>query len=183
MLEYLSYYHVAEHYFEGVYHDDLITRVQDLITNPGFSHRRKQDVRNLIRDVTRAVQLRDGELGINSEESALKLTLQKYVNLAHLTSDLIQYNADLISHYAANKVSFAEGANSVDLAANDNAVVLKALASRIYKTRNALVHSKDGGKAKFTPFADDVELSYEIPLMRFIAERIIIASSKLSSPA
>jgi hypothetical protein len=33
-LEYLSHYHVAEHYFEQVFNDDLIDRVQDRITRP-----------------------------------------------------------------------------------------------------------------------------------------------------
>lgn len=178
MLEYLSYYHVAEHYFENVYHDDLITKVQNLITGPGFSHRRKQDVQSLIRNVTKAVQLRDGELGINSEESALNLTLQKYVDLTELRNDLAGYDSDLVEHYSEHKVSFAD-AGIVNLTAADKVAAFKALAGRIYKTRNALVHSKEGGKAKFTPFADDGELSREIPLIRFIAERIIIATSKL----
>jgi hypothetical protein len=178
MLEYLSYYHVAEHHFENVYHDDLIAKVQNLITSPGFSHRRKHDVQSLIRNVTKAVQLRDGELGINSEESALNLTLQKYVDLTELWNDLAGYDSDLVKHYSEHKVSFAE-AGIVNLTAADKVASFKALASRIYKTRNALVHSKEGGKAKFTPFADDSELRREIPLMRFIAERIIIATSRL----
>ena len=38
-LEYLSYYHVAEHFFEAVFEDDLISRVRTVLTQPGFSFR------------------------------------------------------------------------------------------------------------------------------------------------
>lgn len=178
MLEYLSYYHVAEHWFENVYHDDLIARVQGLITDPGFSHRRKNDVRKLIRSVTRAVQLRDEELVISSEQAALKLTLEKYIVLSDLKDDIHGFRPDLIRFYAQNKVPFSDG-DVVDLESRDHAKVLTALSNRIYKTRNALVHSKEGGRGKFTPFVDDADLNAEIPLVRFVAERIIIMSSEL----
>ncbi|MFH8992000.1 hypothetical protein [Streptomyces sp. NPDC017940] len=40
LLEYLSYYHVAEHYFEKVFNDDLVEQVRKGITDPSFSARR-----------------------------------------------------------------------------------------------------------------------------------------------
>nr|BFE64973.1 hypothetical protein GCM10020063_094990 [Dactylosporangium thailandense] len=180
MLQYLSYYHVAEHWFENVYQDDLIDRVQALITAPGFSYRRKQDVRSLIRNVTKAVQLRDEELAINNEQAALTLTLNRFVNISDLNDDIRRFDAALPELYASHTVSFS-GGDPVDLNSTDAQGTLVSLSRRIYKTRNALVHSKEGSKGRFVPFTHDNELAREIPLMRFVAERIIIATSKVIS--
>ncbi len=41
------------------------------------------------------------------------------------------------------------------------------------------MHSKDGAKSRFIPFSHDGQLVREVPLMRFIAEQIIIATSRI----
>jgi len=56
------------------------------------------------------------------------------------------------------------------------------IANRIYKTRNALVHSKSNDyiakeRGIYKPFKNNKELSKEIPLMRYISEAIIIKSA------
>lgn len=43
-LEYLSYYHVAEHFFEDVFNDDLIEQVRSIITQPDFSYTRGKKI-------------------------------------------------------------------------------------------------------------------------------------------
>ena len=55
LLEFLSYYHVAEHFFQEVFDEDLVRAVQDKITQPGFSSRRAKDIRALVTVVTKAV--------------------------------------------------------------------------------------------------------------------------------
>lgn len=177
MLKYLSLYHVAEHWFENIFQDDLAEQVQKLITSPDFSYRRKNDIKNLIKKVSKAIQLRDEEVVIN-ERVALRLTLDKYLNVDQLVQDLTNFDSSLVVGYASGQVSFS-GGDAVELTGSNRGEAIAALASRIYKTRNSLVHSKDGAKGKFVPFADDSELALEIPLMRFIAEQIIVASSKL----
>ncbi|WP_157187113.1 hypothetical protein [Nocardia vinacea] len=179
MLEYISYYHVAEHWFESVFEEDLVAKLQAQITGPNFSYKRTADMRRVIRTVTRAVQLRKEELVIN-EEVALKLTLERYLDLGTLMSDLDEFESGLVRYYADNKVDFCEG-DFVDLAGPDSSTVFAALARRIYKTRNALVHSKDGSKAKFVPFSHDKQLIREVTLIRFIAEQIVVSSSTLPS--
>lgn len=175
MLEYLSYYHVAEHWFENIYQDDLVDQIQQAITSPDFSYRRKKDLRDLIRKISRAVQLRDEQLVIN-EQVALRLTLEKYVSIQQLAADLNTFDPTLLNWYSSHVVSFCEG-NIVSFEHPEDPDVAKALANRIYRTRNALVHSKEGSKGKFSPFSDDRELVPEVPLMRFVAEQIILATS------
>ena len=177
MLEYISYYHVAEHWFEEIYQDDLVEQIQLAITSPSFSYKRKKDLRDLIRKVSRAVQIRNEQLIIN-EQVALKLTLTKYVDVNQLASDLNDFDSSLVDWYANNVVSFCDG-DRVPFGQPDASKIISALSNRIYKTRNALVHSKEGSKGKFVPFADDRDLIPEIPLMRFVAEQIIIATSSI----
>lgn len=54
------------------------------------------------------------------------------------------------------------------------------MAKRIYFTRNSLVHSKSGkNQERYKPYKDESELKKEIPLVKAIAELIIINSSKI----
>jgi hypothetical protein len=177
MLSYLSFYHVAEHWFEEVFLDDVAGRVRAAITAPGFSAKRDKDLHKLIKTVSKSLRARDDEVIIN-ELSGLELTLTKYVDLESLQTSLAELDPSLLVHYAASRVSFAD-ANLVDLRNSDDSAIFKALAQRIYKTRNALVHRKSGERGKFTPFQDDAVLRKEIPLMRFVAEQVIIATSSI----
>jgi ATP-dependent helicase/DNAse subunit B len=177
MLQYISYYHVAEHWFENIYQDDLVEQIQLAITSPEFSYKRKKDVRQLIRKISKAVQLRNDELVID-ERVALRLTLSRYVDISQLISELRNFDAGLLDYYANHVVGFCN-ADKVVFDQNDISNIFISLANRIYKTRNALVHSKEGSKGKFVPFSDDQELIPEVPLVRFIAEQIITASSTI----
>ena len=177
VVEYLSHYHTLEHFYEAVFHDDLIMAVQSQVTTPSFSYRRKKDIRDLIKTVRKSLKIQNDTVTF-SEEQALRLTLEKFFELSELASDLDAYDDSLLSYYKNNKVGFSNGP-IVDLHNSDQTKTLKALAKRIYSTRNALVHSKDGEKAKYTPFADDHELAKELPLLRFIAERVILSNSNM----
>ncbi|MEU6228330.1 hypothetical protein [Streptomyces sp. NPDC047042] len=177
LLEYLAYYHIAEHFFGKVFNEDLIDQVRSSITDPSFSARRDKDINSIIKIVTKIKgQIKD-EGGMN-EQRSLKLVLDKFVNIPRLVADLNAYDVSLVDHYANSDVPFA-GASKVSLGANDEEAVRSAIAKRIYKVRNALVHAKEGELPKYAPFAHDEELAREIPLMRFAAEQIVIAQGKV----
>ena len=57
--------------------------------------------------------------------------------------------------------------------------MIKTLAERIYKVRNALVHRKEGDRSKFdiNSQENEIELYHELYLIQFVAELIIIESS------
>ncbi|MFJ3418296.1 hypothetical protein ACIPN8_18270 [Streptomyces sp. NPDC086082] len=80
-------------------------------------------------------------------------------------------------YYADNDVPFA-GARKVNLRTDDEEAARAAIAKRIYKVRNALVHAKEGELPKYAPFAHAEEISREIPLIRFAAEQIVIKNGK-----
>ena len=175
VLSFLSYYHTAEHFFEQVFNDDLIANVRDRLTQPGFSYRRKKDIDALIKEISRRLRTR-GESSVFSEQEALRLTLRRYVRRSELVERLRSYDESLLAHYANSAVAFC-GGDAVDLEADDEARVFEQLARRIYKTRNAIVHSKDGDKSRYVPFEHDRILSREINLIRFCAEDIIVGSA------
>ena len=177
VVAYLSHYHVLEHFYEAVFQDDLIATVQSQLTEPSFSYRRKKDISSLIKTIKKAFRYQSDATTF-SEEQALRLTLAKYLDIPALVADLIAYDGAIVDFYRDNRVVFAN-ASEIDLRASDFDTVFKSLAKRIYATRNALVHSKDGDKAKYTPFVDDHALVKELPLLRFIAERTILCNSTL----
>jgi len=177
VIEYLSYYHVLEHFFESVFNDDLIESVRSSITDPGFSYKRKKDIGQLINSIKRALQIRSETITF-SEVEALRLCIAKFVDLNELKQKLDAYDETLIDFYRSNKVDFSGGVE-VDFDSADTEQVHKSLTKRIYSTRNALVHSKDGEKSKYTPFKDDRSLVREVPLMRFISEMVILKESMI----
>ena len=176
-LEFISYYHVAEHFFEMVFNEDLVLKIKDKLTQPDFSYKRKKDIGRLIKDISKSLQIRNETITF-SELEALRLTIREYVDLEDLKEKINEYNPTLIEYYRIEKVGFSDG-NLVDLESADEDQIAKNLANRIYKTRNSIVHSKESEKSKYMPFKDDKVLVKEIPLLRFIAEQIIIDSSNI----
>lgn len=175
VIEYLSYYHVLEYFFEIVFNDDLINTVRDSITSPGFSYKRKADIGKLINSIKRSLQIRSETITF-SEVEALRLCIERFVSMPDLVEKLNAYDEALIDFYKSNKVEFSSGPE-VDLQLSDSSAVSKTLAKRIYQTRNSLVHSKEGERSKYTPFKDDRALVKEVPLLRFISEMVIVNDS------
>jgi len=175
VIEYLSYYHILEHFYEAVFNDDLLETIKSKITDPGFSYKRKKDIGLLVNTIKRSLQIRSETITF-SESEALRLCLSKYVQLPELISKLTEYDEALLDYYKTTKVEFS-GGNEVDFEDNDEEGVFKLLTKRVYSTRNALVHSKDGDKSKHTPFKDDRILVKEVPLMRFVAEMVVLKES------
>jgi hypothetical protein len=177
MLQYLSYYHIAEHFFERVFNDDFVEQVRRKIADPSFSLKRAKDIQGVIKLVS-STQRRVRDEGGVDEQRALNLVLEKYVNLPRLVSELHAHDKGLIEYYKKQSPSFSENV-TVDLAAERESEVKSALARRIYQTRNSLVHAKDGARPRYFPFVNDAELAREVPLLRFCAEHIIIGNGKV----
>jgi hypothetical protein len=175
VIGFLSYYHILEHFFEAVFNDELIENVRKELTHPGFSYKRKKDIDQLIKLVRRSIQIRSDTVTF-SESEALRLCLKRFVNIAELIAKLNEYDPKLVVYYRDNKVTFSDGI-AVNLQASDTEEILKQLSRRIYATRNALVHSKNSDVSKYTPFVDERVLIKEVPLMRFIAEMVILSES------
>ncbi|HRF50393.1 MAG TPA: hypothetical protein PLC98_22385 [Anaerolineales bacterium] len=178
-LQYLSYYHVAEYFFEAIFHDDLIERVTRRMTMPDFSYKRKKDIKALVQEISKSLKFIGDNTAFNEQE-ALRLTLLKHVDFETLRGNLRAYDPDILDYYRTSKVLFS-GGDVVDLSDSDSVRLAGAIAARIYRTRNSIVHSKEGERSRYVPFRHDTLLVREIPLIRFASELIIIASSQVMS--
>ena len=175
-LQFLSFYHIIEHFFEKVYNDDILKTLQNTITAPSFSYKRAKDLNVLIKVIQEKLKYRNEEFQINEPE-ALRLVLERFIpDFEDIKNEIEGYDKTLIDYYKQNEVSFSRG-NRVNFN-EDKQTVVKNLRERVYKTRNSIVHSKETDKMKYLPFKHDKELLKEIILMRVIAEKIIIGSSE-----
>jgi len=175
-LQYLSFYHILEHFFEKIYNEDLLNSVKDKLTTPSFSYKRNQDLTALVKTIQDKLKYKNEEFQINEPE-ALKLVLDKFIeDFSEIKEELNTYDSTLLDYYKTREISFSKG-NRVNFN-EERQAILKNLRERIYKTRNSIVHSKETEKVKYLPFKHDKELGKEIILLRIIAEHIIIGSSK-----
>lgn len=179
-IEFLCYFHIMEYFFDDVYKEELVKNVQNEIMSPKFSAKRQKDIVKLIGIIQKKIKNNNIEFQVNEQE-ALELTLRRFIPLEELKDNITDFDATLLSYYHENKVKFSNG-DEFDLVDSNNDKLYKKMALRIYKTRNAIVHSKsndlrDKERGVYTPFMDEPILAKEIPLMRIIAEIIMITSA------
>lgn len=179
-VKFIGFYHILEYFYEDVYNEDMLESIQHILQHPGFSSKRKKDVTKLI-DIIRKKTRQNKEEFQGSELEALELTIKKFINFAELIQDLSIYDPNIVDYYCYHEISFSKG-DAINLHDLTNDKLPKKLAARIYKTRNALVHNKSNDtrlseRGIYKPFKDNEELSKEIPLLRFLAETIIVNSS------
>ena len=175
--QFLSFYHVLEHFFEKIYNDDILNSIRTEITKPSFSYKRTKDLSGLISLIQNRLKYKNDEFLLNELE-ALELTLRKFVqDISYLAMELTAISPELIEYFKSTEVSFSKG-NKVNLNNPNSKEVYTNLAKRIYLTRNSIVHSKETDKSKYTPFRDDKDLLKEIYLIRLIAEIVIIENSR-----
>lgn len=175
--QYLSFYHILEHFFGTVYNDDVINKVKNEITQPGFSYKRNKDIESLIKLIQHRLKYKNDEFLINELE-ALELTLRKYLPIINeIKNELFVQSSVLIDYFKSTEVSFSKG-NKVNFDVENEDEIYRNLSKRIYMTRNAIVHSKEAEKVKYLPFRDDKDLIPEVLLMRILTERVIINNSK-----
>lgn len=172
--KYLSFYHILEYFYENIFMEDQISIARKIITDVGFSHKRKKDIVKLINNIqSKAI---DNDIAIN-EKVALSLLIQNHIPQVQLKERLIErYGLDFLE-VLKRKVNFSNGNDIIFSNAEPNQYI-NSLTGRIYKTRNAIVHSKesftdDKKNNKYHPIKDDNELLSEIALIQVIAEIVI----------
>lgn len=175
-IKFISFYHVMEYFFDEVFKKKLTIELKDKLTHPDFSYKDDDKIYEFAYFVKRRLHAND-ETGQGNELDSLKYVLQEYINITELKEKICAINADLVQYYQKEKVSFC---NAPVIGWNDNQGVFSHIAKRIYETRNSLVHSKSGRKKdRYSPYKDEKQLQLEIPLVKAIAELIIINSSEV----
>lgn len=175
--QYLAFYHVAEYFFQIIAEEDAFKVIEDYITKPSFSPYKKDDIRGFYNKIKKIMR-EQKEDDVWDEKNGFLLCLKKYVpDLESLKNTVNSIDPDAINYYKTQMVPFASKGGIINFADSEEAVYA-TIRNRVYAVRNAIVHSKEGENLRYEPFKHDRELLKEIPLVRAIAEEIIINSSK-----
>lgn len=179
-IKYLCYYHILEHFYEIVYKEQLIKIVKEQLTLPSFSIKKDKEIMNLIDIVKEKIKI-DKESFDGDELESLELVIRKYIDIDNLKTKIKNINSELVDYYDKGTISFSKG---IPINFNDKNNLCKNIAKRIYFTRNALVHYKSNDlnqkeKGIYRPFNDRKELLKEVPLIRILAEEVIINDSDI----
>lgn len=172
-LQYLAFYQVLEYFFLALADEQLYSNLSRRLSDPRFRPVAAWYDR-LIQDVADHKRSTD-------ETEMLKLVLARYVPHDELMSFLERFHSSVgDKRYWSKLVRF--GTNlSISKEPNhtfgDVARIVKAV-------RNALVHSSDRHEReqRHVPFSESSKLvRCEVPLVRFLAERVIIGSASALS--
>ena len=168
-LQFLLFYQVLEYFFLTI-SDERLQRLTKRVSDPRFSTEAKS-LDRVIQDVIEHKRTTD-------ETEMLKLVLERYVDETELMEFIKAYEAYLKEpYYTKRRRRFGVDAE-VKLAPGH----LFGNVAKVVKTvRNALVHSSDFHERveRHVPFSEGTRLvELEVPLLQFLAERVIIASSK-----
>lgn len=121
----------------------------------------------------------DDVSGKGNEYESLKYVLMEYVPIEELKKRISALNSDAVDYYRDNYVPFTTS-KKTKIAWSDPVGVFATLATRIYETRNALVHSKSENLAnQYRPYENKRDLIAEIALIKSVAEMVIIYSSEI----
>lgn len=167
--KYLSFYHIAEFYFEDALEEDACGRIKEIIDEKSDEKYRPELCNNIIREIKKQ----------STDRNALLLCLKKYVkNLTSLKETIDSITPGVISYYKNNPPDFVGGREIINFDLSEEDIIYENIRDRVYSVRNAIVHSEDGDKSRYEPFKNDKALEIEIPLIRAIAEEIIINSAE-----
>ena len=175
---YISFYHIIEHYFDAVFRKKLTEEIKDRITRPDFSYKSEEKLYDLAKYIKKHMRS-DDESGKGNEFESLKYVLVEYVPIDELKKRIDQIDSQAIDYYQNNLVPFTTS-KKTKVSWSDVQGVYTNLATRIYETRNSLVHSKSEQAAnQYKPYKNKKQLSAEIALIKSVAEIILINSSKI----
>lgn len=174
---YISFYHVIEHYFDAVFRKNLTNQIREKITHPDFSYKDEEELYKLAKYIRKHMNS-DEESGKGNELESLKYVLNEYIDIDELKKRIDYFKITNSSYYQTTPVNFTSSSKTL-IAWSDTTGVYTNLANRIYETRNALVHSKsEQADNQYKPYRDKNYLIQEIPLIRAVAEQVIINSSE-----
>lgn len=170
VLQFLAFYQVLEYFFVIVSDEKLYNRLSQRLNDPKFNYTSHKHLDHIIQDVHDHKYIDETEM--------LKNVLKKFVDETELMEFIEAYEKHLGRNlYTKRRDVFGENVQ-VSLSRGH---VLGNIATTIKAIRNALVHSSDRYERspRHIPFSESTKIvKLEIPLIKFLAEKVIIASAK-----
>jgi hypothetical protein len=170
-IQFISFYHVLEYYFISVSDDILYKKLSRVFVDPAF--------RPTPRHFDKIILAVEDHKRTNDETEMLRNVLSTYCDDKEVI-ELIQGHEthEKAKIYTEKAECFGEELEKLTLREGH---IFGPIAKRIKVIRNTLVHSSDRYERKErylpSPEADKVLLR-EVPLLRFLAERVVIATAR-----
>jgi len=175
-IKFISFYHVMEYFYDEVFKKKMVADLRTKITHPDFVYKDDEKIYDIALFVKNRLRM-DDEFGLGDERESLKYVLSEYVPIDEIKTRISAIDPDSVKYYETTKVTFC---NAPAIPWSDTQGVYTQIAKRIYFIRNSLVHSKSGkNHERYKPYNDEAQLQKEIPLVKVIAELIIINSSTI----
>lgn len=169
-IQFLSFYHVAEYFFIQIADKNLYSQISRILRDPKF-----RDTPTHLDKIIQSISIHKRD---TREEDMLRAVLEEFIEEDELIAELARIEAQHGEKiYTVKTQSFGYDLERLSL---QKGHVYGALSKRIKTIRNALVHSSDRHerKSRYVPGAEaNSVLRREIPIMRYLAERIIVGSA------
>lgn len=167
--QFLSFYQVLEYFFVSISDEELYRKLSAIVNDPIFSAKPKQ--------LDRIIQETTNHKRESDETEMLRLVLGRYADEAELIRFIEAYEEHLGEKWYSKKRRLFGEENEVRAVPGH---VIGNVAKRVKMIRNALVHSSDryNRKETFIPTPNsEAIVKKEVPLVKYLAERIIVANS------
>jgi len=172
---FVSFYHILEYYFISVADAKLYTRLERIVNDPVFSARQRQ--------LDRIISSVDEHSRENDETEMLKGVIAEFVEEDDVIDFIQRYETYLgLKIYTEKMSCFGYELDKMQIKSGH---IFGPISKRIKTIRNALVHSSDRyeRRERYVPGEEASRiLTRELPLLRFLAEKVIIATAKPSPP-
>jgi hypothetical protein len=166
--QYLAYYQVIEYFFIMVSDEQLYDKLARRINDQKF--------KTIPRYLDRIIQDMVEHQSITDETEMFKNVLNRFVEEKDIMDFIKEYEVYLGENLYTKKKNIFGLDSEIKLTPNH---INGNLSKRIKHIRNCLVHSSDRyeRKERYIPSIESEKIiSNEIPLLKFIAERVIIAT-------
>ncbi|MFX1238580.1 MAG: hypothetical protein ACFFAS_01925 [Promethearchaeota archaeon] len=169
ILEYLTYYQILEYFFIDASHEELYEKLSYKLKDPGFGPEKA--------NIAKLVKIMEDHSKKADETGMLTSVLKKFVDFSDLKEFIENYEEEISDKIYTKKNEIFGESVEVDLKEGH---IFSNIAKLIKVIRNALVHSSDirEGKKRYVPFSESTEIvENHIPLLKFLAEKVIFATS------
>jgi len=173
-LQFLTFYQILEYFFIKVSDELLYQKISCQLNDPKFKTTKTRNLDHLIHII-------EEHKRTNNETEMLKNVLKKFIDDSDIIKFIQAYEAYIGKNlYTKKRTLFGEEITQ----ANKTGHIFGNIAKIIKTVRNALVHSSDRYERyeRHIPFSESTEIvRNEIPLVKFLAEKVIIASASIYS--
>jgi hypothetical protein len=175
LLKYLVYYQVIEFYLPTYIRSATITRVRNMLKDPAFDYNNDLALGRLLETIAPTGKK------VISEREQVATTIACCVDDTAIAAFLKDRPAAAKALADKNRIRGVR----VIIVNDRQTQLINQVAERIYDLRCRIVHSKDGSDESVRPIRpSDREsrlMRHDLSLIRFIAQRVLIASSRPAS--